>query len=61
MFTLCCPKAGPTGGAGVAFPQEFEVLYSDYFLCHIFHLPILMIINLSALTKRDLLFAFANL
>ena len=35
MFTPCCPSAGPTGGAGVAFPagiwvKRFNQQYSSY-------------------------------
>jgi len=52
MFIPYCPKAGPTGGAGVAFPAEiwsltfaitfFATLFSSPFLLGLKWLPLLI-------------------
>jgi len=38
MFTPCCPNAGPTGGAGVAFPAgKASLINAVIFFCHKVH------------------------
>jgi len=35
IFTPCCPNAGPTGGAGVAFPADkASFITAITFFCH---------------------------
>src|SRR5881397_2623907 len=40
MFSPCCPRAGPTGGAGVAFPPGICNLICPVTFLAIFHLYI---------------------
>ena len=41
IFTPCCPNAGPTGGAGVAFPAGKASLINAVIFLHDAHIRIL--------------------